>query len=150
MEVATVAEEEKSETNWYEWLKSAHPFYQTLFRALQSVCSRAANGADIRVARGKTDRYEYVTVVARRMELTVEYDTAKKLLKVIWETKREGLNFKEWRIKRSNIDVPDEKVARELLDYLEDVMYTAARTGHTADDLYTLLRPYAEQTKASS
>jgi hypothetical protein len=131
-------------THWYEWLKNTHPVFQTLFRALQSTCSRIGNGADVTVRRG----VEYLVIETRSMKLTVEYDTAKKTLEVLWETKKEGLNFREWRVKRASIEVADEGLVRDLLDHLEDVVLTGVRYGHSAHDLMLLLRPYAEELAA--
>jgi hypothetical protein len=133
--------------SYYEWLRGVHPVFQALFRALQSTCSRANNGADVTVRRGG----EYLVIEMRKMKLTVEYDTAKKTLEVLWETRREGLDFRERRFKRASIEVADEKLVRDLLDHLEDVIYTGVRYGHSAHDLMLLLRPYAEElTKAKA
>jgi hypothetical protein len=127
--------------SWYEWLKSAHPVFQTLFRALQSTVSRIGNGADVTVRRGS----EYLSVETRRSALAVEYDSKRRLLTVLWETRREGLDFRERRFKRASIEVADEGLVRDLLDHLEDVVCTGVRYGHSAHDLMLLLRPYAEE-----
>jgi hypothetical protein len=131
--------------SYYEWLKSTHPVFQTLFRALQSTVSRIGNGADVTVRRGRTGDGEYLGIEMRRAALAVEYDSKRKLLTVLWETRREGLDFRERRFKRASIEVQDEGLVRDLLDHLEDVVLTGVRYGHSAYDLMLLLRPYAEE-----
>jgi hypothetical protein len=131
--------------SYYEWLKSTHPVFQTLFRALQSTMSRIGNGADVTVRRGRAGDGEYLGIEMRRAVLAVEYDPKGKLLTVLWETRREGLDFRERRFKRASIEVQDEKLVRDLLEHLEDVVITGVRYGHSAHDLMLLLRPYAEE-----
>jgi hypothetical protein len=118
--------------DWYEWMKHAHPFWQVLFRATQSLSSRSENGADIVIYREKN----YVAARVLKMEIEVEYDAEKKALKIYWERRwrNEAHKQKEWRIKRFAIEV-DEKVAGEILDRVEDLLYATARSGCNAEQL---------------
>jgi hypothetical protein len=133
--------------SWEVWLRSQHPLYQTLFRALQSIGSRAENGADTIVRTGKTSDCTYVEVRMKRMEFTLEYDSVKKELRAVWETKTEGENVTEWKAKRSSIFAPNEEAVREFLEKLVDVILVQIRNSLPPENLYLMLRPLVESLR---
>jgi hypothetical protein len=126
--------------SWEVWLRSQHPTIQVMFRALQSIGSRAGNGADVVVRRGKTSDCTYVEVRTRKMEFTVEYDNIRKELRAVWRTKTEGENVVEWKIKRATLFVPDDKGAEDFLEKLADVVLTQVMNNLPPESLYLELR----------
>jgi hypothetical protein len=134
----------ETDMSWEVWLRSQHPAVQAMFRALQSVGARVDNGADVVVRHGKTSSSEYVEARTRKMELTIEYDNIKKELKAVWQTKAEGENVTEWKIKRGTIFVPDDKRAGEFMEKLAEVILTQVMNNLPPESLYLMLRPAVE------
>jgi len=133
-----------ADVTWEVWLRSLHPVYQTIFRALQSIGARASNGADIIVRSGRTSDRVYIEVRTRRMELTVEYDDEKKELRALWETRKESEDAVVWKVKRASISAPDVKVAKEFMEKLVNIILVQIRNNLPPENLYLQLRLYAE------
>jgi hypothetical protein len=133
---------QETKESWEEWLRKQHPVYQTIFRGLQSVFSKADNGADIRVWYAK-DRSR-ITVETRTLEFGVGLDG--EVLRARWVRKYLSDKSDEvgMKVKRATACVQDVKKARDFMDSLVDIVVTTITHayGLTPEDLYYALRSY--------
>jgi hypothetical protein len=134
-----------TQTDWYEWLRSQHPLIQAVFRAVQSVGSRALNGADVTVIRGTTPSgVPYVEARTTSMEFKLEYYPDRGLLYAYWERRSKGEDYVEWRVKRCSGNVRDAKAVKDFMDTVEHLLLDSVRWGLEPQRIYEHLKPHAE------
>jgi hypothetical protein len=137
--------EEKVEGNWYEWLRNQRPLIQTVFRAIQSIASKAEDGADVGITIGRDTRNPYVLANTRTVSFAVEYDSKRVVLKAYWERKKDAENYSEYKVKRAYEYVEDEGLLREFVDTVAELLMESVRRGFDADRACEKLKPLGER-----